>query len=159
MRYALQEVKRNPAISGFMFLESALPASDSVSVLLPEDEMAKRPPNAFILFCRAIQASIRAENPEMSNTDIYGRIGIMWQLTDEMTRTFYRDEAKTLGETFRATHPEYESEKRKKPVPPSAVKPSEPIRLRVLIVDDQIAAQELSPLLKVDGRSQRSDIL
>jgi hypothetical protein len=159
MRYGFQKVDKNPAISVFMFLESVLPTGDSVSVLLPEDEMAKRPPNAFILFCRAIQASIRAENPEISNPDIYGLIGKMWQLTDETMRTFYRDEAKTLGETFRATHPEYESEKRKKPVPLSAVKPPEPIRLKVLIVDDDIGAQALCPLLQVDERSQRSDIL
>jgi hypothetical protein len=136
-----------------MFLESILPSVDSVSVLLPEDEAAKRPPNAFILFCRTIQPSLRAENPDLSDIEIYRLIGKMWQLAEDSMRGFYREQAKTLSDAYRASHPEYDAEKRKKPLPTSATKAPEPIRLKVVFVDDEMLEH-----LKGKKPSQRSEI-
>jgi hypothetical protein len=121
-----------------MFLESPGPNTEPAAVILPEDEAARRPPNAFILFCRAVRPSICAENPAMSDADIYGLIGKMWQLTDESLRAFYREQAKTLAEAYRAAHPDYEIEKRKRPAQLPGAKAPEPIRLKVLLEDGAI---------------------
>jgi hypothetical protein len=133
-------------------------------VLLPDDEAAKRPPNAFILFCRTLRPSIRSENPDLTEVDINRILGKMWQVADEGSRGYYRDYAKQLSDEFRARHPEYEEERRKKHLPRTSTKGPEPIRLRVVLQAGEVEqtgitlADDPLTLLKIVPQSQPPEL-
>jgi hypothetical protein len=104
--------------------------------LLPEDETAKRPPNAFILFCRSLRPSIRTENPDLPDVELNRTLAKLWQMADEPTRVFYREHAKTLREEYRGSHADCDPEHSKKSASRAIVKEPQPIRLRVILQEE-----------------------
>jgi hypothetical protein len=114
---------------------SAVPL-DAAQTLTSEDENLKRPPNAFILFYRAVHAAVLTDHLDLPELEINRLIGQMWRATEESTRAFYREQAKNLAEAFREIHPDYDEQRHKKPASRSAlVKLPEPIRLKVILND------------------------
>jgi hypothetical protein len=117
--------------------------------LTAEDEKLKRPPNAFILFHRAVHAAVLTEHLDLPQLEVNRLIGRMWQTADEQSRNYYRDHARTCSDVFRTLHPDMDDMKHKKTTPKTAsVKVPEPIRVKVVLLDRDIggSAQSLQPV-------------
>lgn len=98
-----------------------------------EDEEKRRPPNAFILFDRAMRQAMAIQNPELTTEEINRSMGSLWQLTDEQVRNVYRQQAQELKELWHQLHPGEVIEMRKKRISVSQAKTPEPIRIRVIL--------------------------
>jgi hypothetical protein len=101
--------------------------------LTPEDEAMKRPPNAFILFCRAVAPAVTSANPGMSHLDVNHLLGKMWQVSDKAAKSYYREQARQLMDSFKASHPDYYELRHKRQHTRTTVKAPEPIRIRVVL--------------------------
>jgi hypothetical protein len=101
--------------------------------LTPEDEALKRPPNAFILFCRSVGPSVTAANPGMSELQVNHLLGKMWQVYDRPSKDYYREQAQELMDTFKLVHPDSYEFRHKKHQPHANIKAAEPIRIKVLL--------------------------
>jgi hypothetical protein len=110
------------------------------AVLMPDDEVTKRPPNSFILFCRSLKPALVVDS-EITELEANPLLGKMSQLADEQTYNFYSKQAKQLADLNHCLHPDYDDLRRKKQPPHSNIKVAEPIRIKV-IVD----ATELDPM-------------
>lgn len=98
-----------------------------------EDEEKRRPPNAFILFDRAMRQAMAIQNPDLTPEEINRSMGSLWQLTDETVRNIYRQQAQELKELWHQLHPGEVVEVRKKRTTSSQAKMPEPIRIRVIL--------------------------
>ncbi|KAK8888120.1 Transcription factor SOX-17 [Tritrichomonas musculus] len=96
----------------------------------------KRPPNAFILFMKAVSPSVSQSNPNLSQNDINKLIGKMWQMAEETIRNEFREQAKQLAETFKNMHPNYIEYTKKKKVMSQPGDVPEPIRIKVILNRD-----------------------
>jgi hypothetical protein len=101
--------------------------------LTPTDENIKRPPNAFILYLRAIKEGLSNANPQLSDLELNKLIGRSWQMSDETARGYYRGHATALADQFKELHPDYPESRPRKVITVSPAKTAEPIRLKVIL--------------------------
>jgi hypothetical protein len=130
---------------------AAPPPVAELSTLTTEDETLKRPPNAFILFYRAVHAAVLTEHLELADLEVNRLIGRMWRATDDQTRGYWRDRARTLADLFRTVHPDWEELKHKKAnCKTASVRLPEPIRLKVILLDHDIRLGTPTPPTQVE---------
>lgn len=99
--------------------------------LTPDDEDRQRPPNAFIIFDRAMRSEVSWT--DVAPEDIGRQIGRLWQAADEQTREVYRQQARELREVWQQLHPGETPDTRKRRNPVQPTKTAEPIRIRVIL--------------------------
>jgi hypothetical protein len=131
--------------------QDGAPPQVQLAVLTADDEAAKRPPNAFILFCRSLKPSLM-DDPEITELDANRLLGKMWQVTDEQTHIYYREQAIQLADLYRSLHPDYDDLRRKKQPPHQNIKVADPIRIKVILDAtefDQAVADDPMALLKI----------
>ena len=78
----------------------------------------KRPPNHFLLFCKANRAKLQSENPDLSPGDVTRVLSERWKAMSQQERQPFVEEAQQAAATFKAANPEYHYNKccrRKKP--------------------------------------------
>ncbi|KAH0790163.1 HMG box family protein [Histomonas meleagridis] len=73
----------------------------------PSGDVARRPPNAFILYSQEMRSSVQAENPTLSNIEISSLLGKMWKEVPSSSKLAYKQKAQMLQEEFKAKHPNY----------------------------------------------------
>ena len=56
----------------------------------------KRPPNAFILFCRDTRPSITQKFPKMPSSDVSSLLSHLWRSLDVLTKQCYKQQAEKL---------------------------------------------------------------
>jgi hypothetical protein len=119
--------------------------------LTAEDEVHQRPPNAFILFYRAIHAAVITDNLHLPDLEVNRLIGRMWQSADEQTRSYYREQARTVADLFRQIHPDFDELKRKRiNFKTASVKVPEPVRVKVILSDHDIGIPGPIPTSQVE---------
>ena len=101
--------------------------------LTAEDEEKHRPPNAFILFDRAMRQEVALQNPEFSQDEVSRAVGRLWQMASEATKTAYRQQAHALRELWQHLHPGETPETRKRKNPVQQTRGEDPIRIRVIL--------------------------
>jgi hypothetical protein len=101
--------------------------------LTSEDEAMKRPPNAFILFCRAVAPAVTSANPGMTDLDVSHLLGKMWQVSDKAAKNYYREQARKLMDAFKAIHPDDYELRHKNQHGRTTVKAPSPIRIKVVL--------------------------
>lgn len=116
-----------------------------------DDDEKQRPPNAFILFDRAIREEFMRANPMLPPEEIGRSIGHLWRVQDEERRDVYRRQAHELRAAWHQMHP---GESRPGPRRRQHVaKMPEPIRIRVIL--DETPPLRVPPLDDGHGDAQR----
>ena len=110
----------------------------------------KLPPNAFILFMRAVRNTVPQDNlTDVNEDDIEPLIGKMWQMLDEETKNLYRAQAKEAYKKFKKEHPNYMEKKAPKNIEINEKK-CEPMHIKVIFNDDNnSSATQLSDPLSL----------
>ena len=130
---------------------------------LGEDD--KIPPNAFILFMRAVRQNVlQDDSNEVTEETVDTIIGKMWQMLNEESKNVYREQAKEIAEKFRTEHPDYPDKKPKKSPELQCKKSPEPIHVKVIFDvestdhgSSQIPDDPLS-ILKLPQKEGESDL-
>lgn len=78
-----------------------------------DKQKIKRPPNAFLLFCRDKRQSARGENPDMKNVDVSQVLADQWKNLDDTEKLHYKALAAEQQKLFKEENPDYKYEKAK----------------------------------------------
>ncbi|EAX98246.1 HMG box family protein [Trichomonas vaginalis G3] len=82
---------------------------------LPQAEKLKikRPPNAFLLFCRDKRQAARGENPDLKNVDVSQVLAEQWKNLADTEKLYYKALAAEQQKLFKEENPDYRYEKAK----------------------------------------------
>lgn len=72
-----------------------------------DDDGARRPPNAFILYSQSMRSEVQQQNPSLSNTEVSRLLGKMWKEVPSESKNQYKEKAAILQEEFKRQHPNY----------------------------------------------------
>ena len=67
----------------------------------------KRPPNAFILYCKDMRTEVLASEPEHTSASLSRRLAELWKNADESKKVYYQRKAAQMQSSFKKKHPEY----------------------------------------------------
>jgi transcription factor SOX7/8/10/18 (SOX group E/F) len=79
-----------------------------------DDEWARRPPNAFILYSQQLRTAVRQENPALSNNEVSRLLGKMWKEVSPDVKLHYKQQAAAAQNDFKQQHPNYTYRKAKR---------------------------------------------
>ena len=86
----------------------AKPASVSVQ--------AKRPMNAYMLFCAEYRDDLMKNDPELTHRTVMARLGELWKEMPDAAKQPYRERARHLQDEFKQENPVYKYKSRKSKV-------------------------------------------
>jgi len=61
-----------------------------------KEKHIKRPLNAYIIWCREEREKVSQENPRLSTSQVFERLGAHWKLLSDAQKTPYYKEAERL---------------------------------------------------------------
>jgi hypothetical protein len=70
----------------------------------------KRPPSAYILFCKDAREQVKQDNPEISAKEILSELGKMWKSLEDSEKLPYQEKSKKLMEEFKSNKSEQTEE-------------------------------------------------
>ena len=73
-----------------------------------------KPPNAFLLFSRAMRSQVQNANRSLSSREVSIELGKLWKELGEEEKIRYKEEAKRLFKEFKDQHPNYSYHKHPK---------------------------------------------
>ncbi|KAL0090528.1 high mobility group box domain-containing protein [Phycomyces blakesleeanus] len=82
-------------------------ALGSIAQLSSSQKRLKRPPNAYLLFNRAMRHRLLEESPKRTVAEISKEIGDRWKVLEQSERDRYIEEARMLKEDHQREHPDF----------------------------------------------------
>ncbi|XP_077403417.1 HMG box transcription factor BBX isoform X2 [Vanacampus margaritifer] len=73
----------------------------------PNEQRARRPMNAFLLFCKRHRSLVRHEHPRLDNRGATKILADWWAVLEPAEKLKYTDMAKEYKEAFMKAHPDY----------------------------------------------------
>ena len=104
---------------------------------LENDHKLKYPPNAFMIFLNQMNGNISNQSPSLTENEIFRTIGRMWFVLPEDIKDNYRLQSKELRDNFKKLNPDYLEKNRKKRNLNINERIPIPIKLRVILDDEQ----------------------
>ncbi|OHS98711.1 hypothetical protein TRFO_08690 [Tritrichomonas foetus] len=81
-----------------------------------EETPIKRPPNAYMLFCKEIREQLLQKEPDLTYKSVMNRFGELWKNMTKEEKAPYKDKARQLQSEFKAKHPNYKYKPRKQKI-------------------------------------------
>jgi transcription factor SOX7/8/10/18 (SOX group E/F) len=72
-----------------------------------EEDVSRRPPNAFILYSQSMRTTVRQDNPTLSNNEVSRLLGKMWKEVPADIKLQFKQQASAAQEDFKRQHPNY----------------------------------------------------
>ena len=121
----------------------------------------KRPPNHFLLFCRANRAKLQSENQDMSPGDVTRVLSERWKALSHQERQPFVEEAKQAAATFKASNPEYHYNKGRRRKKPAKTKQPEEFELKSCRIEmiPSVQNDKLKKLMWIGAQSLAHTVL
>jgi transcription factor SOX7/8/10/18 (SOX group E/F) len=120
---------------------------DSGGPVEADDDTSRRPPNAFIMYSQAMRASVRQDNPTLSNNEVSRLLGQMWKDVPPGVKLQYKQQASAAQDEFKLQHPNYTYRKarRKRALNDLLTKNTQGFAMPTFPVDPSVASGGFNP--------------